>query len=125
MVKDCSSACVGLSAEGLHISFAQNQARNDKLHQWLPLAAGTAYENASLLDVASHTACLISEGAPRSQELVLAAWAQYTVGGIPASRAVYVNNSLHHPPLPNCTPELNTETRSAVGTFYHFPVSEP
>ncbi|CAE7794290.1 pyrBI [Symbiodinium sp. CCMP2456] len=88
---------------------------NDKLHQWLPLAAGTAYENASLLDVASHTACLISQGAPRSQELILEGWQQYTVGGIPAARAVYVNNSLHHPPLPNCTPELNTET-----TYVHF-----
>jgi len=81
---------------------------NDKLHQWLPLAAGTAYENASLLDVASHTACLIPEGAPRTQEVTQEAWQQLAVS-LPAYRTVMVNNSLHHPPLANCTPELNTE----------------
>lgn len=82
---------------------------DDKLHQWLPLAVGTAYENASLLDVASHTACLIAEGAPMSQELLAESWQQGQLGGHPASRAVLVNNSLHHPPLSNCIPELNTQ----------------
>ena len=83
--------------------------RNDKLHQWLPISVGTAYENASLLDVASHTACLVPDGAPMSQELLLEFWQQIQVGGHPAGRAVWVNNSLHHAPISNCDPELNTQ----------------
>ena len=32
------------------------------------------------------------------------------LGGYPAGRAVWVNNTLQYPPLSNCIPELNTQT---------------
>lgn len=83
---------------------------NDKLLQWLPLAVGTAYENASLLDVASHTACLIPDGAPISEATMQEIYQQNYLGGYPAGRAVWVNNTLQYPPLSNCIPELNTQT---------------
>ena len=72
---------------------------------------GTFYENASLLDVASHTACLKPDGAPTSQEMLAEHWQRTLEAGFPGGRAVWVNNTLHYPPTPsNCTPELNTET---------------
>ena len=79
------------------------------MHQWLPLAIGTAYENASLLDVASHTACLIGEGAPTSADFLNEYGLQIYFDGFPAARALWVNNSLRHAPLSNCIPELNTQ----------------
>lgn len=88
----------------------KKQVRNDKLLQWLPLAVGTAYENASLLDVASHTACLIPDGAPISEATMQEIYQQNYLGGYPAGRAVWVNNTLQYPPLSNCIPELNTQT---------------
>ncbi|CAK8990701.1 unnamed protein product [Durusdinium trenchii] len=87
---------------------------NDTLSQWLPdLAPGTDFANASLLDVASHTACLVGEGAPWSDEK----WAEFHASwshGYIASRTVWVNNTLQYGALSNCIPELNT-----VHTYVH------
>ncbi|CAE7248840.1 pyrBI [Symbiodinium natans] len=82
--------------------------RNDKLSQWLPdLAPGTDFENASLLDVASHSACLFPDGAPWTAEGTAALWSAWS-RGIVAYREVWVNNTLQYGALGNCTPELNT-----------------
>ena len=85
-----------------------SQQRNDKLSQWLPdLAPGTDFENASLLDVASHSACLFPDGAPWTAEGTAALWSAWS-RGIVAYREVWVNNTLQYGALGNCTPELNT-----------------
>lgn len=74
------------------------------------LAPGTAFENASLLDVASHTACLFPDGAKWTD----AAWTQYTqahyFNGTIAGREVWVKNIFQYGAVSNCTPELTTAT---------------
>ena len=89
--------------------------RSDKLSQWLPdLAPGTDFENATLLDVASHTACLFPHGAPWTD----AAWTEFGqvlfLNGTIAARGVWVKNIMQYGALSNCTPEL-----TSVSNYVH------